>query len=60
MTSGNGAAKSAVKVVTSDALKDRFGLMVPSALPLLDDEEVMLLRVLGRLEMMTCICQSKS
>jgi len=53
MTSGNGAAKSTVKVVTSDALKDRFGLMVPSALPLLDDEEVMLLRVLGRLEMMT-------
>ena len=37
----------------SNALTDRFGLLVPSALPLLDDEEVLLPRVLGRLEMMT-------
>ncbi len=45
--------KSSAKDRRSDALTDRFGLLIPSALPLLDDEEVMLLRVLGRLEMMT-------
>ena len=45
--------KSSAKDRRSDALTDRFGLLIPSALPLLDDEEVLLLRVLGRLEMMT-------
>jgi hypothetical protein len=34
-------------------LTDRYGLVVPSALPLLDDREVLLLRLLGRLDMMT-------
>ncbi len=34
-------------------LADRFGLMVPSALPQLDELEVMLLRLLGRLDMLT-------
>jgi hypothetical protein len=34
-------------------LTDRYGLVVPSALPLIDDREVLLLRLLGRLDMMT-------
>ena len=53
MTSDNHKAKPVTKVVTSESLKDRYGLVVPSALPLLDEEEILLLRVLGRLEMMT-------
>lgn len=32
---------------------DRYGLIVPSALPPMDETEMLLLRVLGRLEMMT-------
>jgi hypothetical protein len=35
------------------ALTDRFGLVVPAALPLLDALEVLLLRLLGRLDLMT-------
>src|SRR5262245_65200536 len=36
-----------------DALTDKRGGIVPSALPLLDEREVMLLRLLGRLDLMT-------
>jgi hypothetical protein len=36
-----------------DALTDRFGIVVPSALPLLDDLEVLLMRLLGRLDLLT-------
>ena len=35
------------------ALTDRRGGIVPSALPLLDEREVLLLRLLGRLDLMT-------
>ena len=35
------------------AATDLYGLVVPSALPPMDEQEVLLLRVLGRLEMMT-------
>jgi Replication-relaxation len=35
------------------ALEDKYHIVVPSALPPLDAEEIMLLRVLGRLELMT-------
>jgi len=34
-------------------LTDRFGIVVPSALPLLDEREVLLMRLLGRLDMMS-------
>jgi Replication-relaxation len=37
----------------SPPLTDRFGIIVPSALPLLDELEVLLLRFLGRLELLT-------
>lgn len=37
----------------SDALTDKRGGIVPSALPLLDEREVLLLRLLGRLDLMT-------
>jgi hypothetical protein len=53
MTVDSQKAKPVTKVVNSESLKDRYGLVVPSALPLLDEEEILLLRVLGRLEMMT-------
>lgn len=36
-----------------EALADKFGVMVPSSMPPLDEQEIMLLRVLGRLELMT-------
>src|SRR5262245_49832785 len=38
-----------------DALTDRFGIMVPSALPHLDDLEVVLMRLLGRLDLLTLL-----
>lgn len=34
-------------------LADRFGVTVPSALPLLDEREILMLRLLGRLDMLT-------
>src|SRR6266540_6367272 len=37
----------------SAALTDRRGGIVPSALPLLDEREVLLMRLLGRLDLMT-------
>jgi hypothetical protein len=37
----------------SDALTDKRGGIVPSALPLLDECEVMLMRLLGRLDLLT-------
>src|SRR6266496_157581 len=39
-------------VTSPAALTDRFGIVVPSALPLLDEREVLLMRLLGRLDMM--------
>jgi len=39
--------------IPPSALTDMFGLMVPSALPPMDDQEVTLLRLLGRLDLMT-------
>lgn len=38
---------------TAEALADKFGIVVPSAFPPLDAQEIALLRVLGRLELMT-------
>jgi hypothetical protein len=38
---------------TTPPLRDNFGIVVPSALPLLDELEVLLLRFLGRLDMLT-------
>ena len=40
------------KIADSPPLTDRFGIVVPSALPLLDEREVLLMRLLGRLDMM--------
>jgi hypothetical protein len=37
----------------ASALTDSFGVVVPAALPLLDELEVLLLRLLGRLDLMT-------
>ena len=40
------------KRANSTPLTDRFGIVVPSALPLLDEREVLVMRLLGRLDMM--------
>src|SRR6266542_2689184 len=40
-------------VTSPAALTDRRGGIVPSALPLLDEREVLLMRLLGRLDLMT-------
>jgi hypothetical protein len=48
-----GAPKKSNLIDDNPPLMDRYGLVVPSALPLLDDREVLLLRLLGRLDMMT-------
>lgn len=41
------------RTTTSAALTDKRGSIVPSALPLLDEREVLLMRLLGRLDLMT-------
>ena len=46
---------SSTSAKAPDALTDRFGIMVPSALPLLDDLEVVLMRLLGRLDLLTLL-----
>jgi Replication-relaxation len=47
------AAAGGAQSKKTSPLRDTFGIVVPSALPLLDEREVLLLRFLGRLEMMT-------
>ncbi len=51
--SNNIDAQSGPSTPEIAALTDKFNIMVPSAFPALDEQELMLLRVLGRLELMT-------
>jgi hypothetical protein len=56
MTTANkptNATKAAATPAAADALTDRFGMVIPSALPLLDELEIQVLRLLGRLDLMT-------
>jgi hypothetical protein len=47
------SSTTATSTLISAPLTDMFGLLVPSALPPMDDQEIRLLRLLGRFDLMT-------
>ncbi len=53
MTHDQSKASARTPAIVPDALTDRFGVTIPAALPLLDGLEIQVLRLLGRLDLLT-------